>query len=93
MMNSAVGVVRRCVGAAHSAIRNGRTAAGLIGALADGDIHTETPGLRVRRAVEKLVDSRAGRGLEIRGDRPEQAVAEPDRHHALDEPGEPAEAD
>jgi TPR repeat protein/uncharacterized protein (UPF0335 family) len=33
MMNSAVGVVRRCLGAAHSAIRNGRTAAGLIGAL------------------------------------------------------------
>jgi TPR repeat protein/uncharacterized protein (UPF0335 family) len=32
-MNSAVGVVRRCLGAAHSAIRNGRTAAGLIGAL------------------------------------------------------------
>jgi TPR repeat protein/uncharacterized protein (UPF0335 family) len=33
MMNSAVGVVRRCLRAAHSAIRNGRTAAGLIGAL------------------------------------------------------------
>lgn len=33
MMNSAVDVVRRCLGAAHSAIRNGRTAAGLIGAL------------------------------------------------------------
>ena len=33
MMNSAVGVVRRCLGAAHSAIGNGRTAAGLIGAL------------------------------------------------------------
>ncbi len=33
MMNSAVDVVRRCLGAAHSAIHNGRTAAGLIGAL------------------------------------------------------------
>ena len=33
MMNSTVGVVRRCLGAAHSAIGNGRTAAGLIGAL------------------------------------------------------------
>ena len=33
MMNSAVGLVRRCLWAAHSAIRNGRTAAGLIGAL------------------------------------------------------------
>lgn len=32
-MNSAVDVVRRCLGAAHSAIRNGRMAAGLIGAL------------------------------------------------------------
>jgi TPR repeat protein/uncharacterized protein (UPF0335 family) len=33
MMNSAVGVVPRCLRAALSAIRNGRTAAGLIGAL------------------------------------------------------------
>lgn len=33
MMDLAVGFVRRCLGAAHSAIRNGRTAAGLIGAL------------------------------------------------------------
>src|SRR5579863_6018247 len=33
MMNSAVGLVRRCLRAAQSAIGNGRTAAGLIGAL------------------------------------------------------------